>query len=150
MIQSLGAGRGWRECMRACVGCSCFWVWILSSSGLSNHQRDPEYPSINIFLSPKKLMTAERSGVGERVESVAITVKVCGLLNCSLWFLSSSWCCQRTRGWVVSLWQRWNLEECFVSTNLKLPWKQLRILKSKTKHSVLHSKFFLLFSHKLL
>lgn len=142
MIQSLGAGRGWSQCVCMCAWewCSWFLVWILSSSGLFN-QKDPECPSINMFLSPEKLMEAERSGVGEKVESVAITVRVCSWLNCSLWFISSSWCCQRTRGWAVSLWQRWNLEECFVSPNLKLPRKQLHLLQSLMKHSVLHSEF---------
>lgn len=119
-------------CVWVCVGCSCILVWILSSSGCFN-QRDLEYPSINTFLSPEKLMAAERSGVVERVESTAITVSFCGWLNYNLWLINSSWCCQRRRGKEVSLWQHWNLEERFVSTNLSLPSKQLRFLKSQIK-----------------
>lgn len=117
-----------------CVGCSCILVWILSSSGLLN-QREQEYPSINTFLSPEKLMAVERSGVAERVQSTAITVSFCGWLNYNLWFINSSWRCQRRRGTEVSLWQHWNLEECFVSTNLKPPSKQLHFLKSPMKGS---------------
>lgn len=87
---------GW-VCVRACVGCSCILVWILSSYGLFN-QRDLEYPSINTFFSPEKLMAAEKSGVVERVESTAITVSFCGWLNYNLWFINSSWHCQWRRG----------------------------------------------------
>lgn len=117
-----------------CVGCSCILVWILSSSGLFN-QQDLEYPSINTFLSPEKLMAAKRSGVVERVESTAITVSFCGWLNYNLWFINSSWCCQRRGGKEVSLWQHWNLEERYV-TNLRLPSKQLHFLKSQINWSI--------------
>lgn len=87
-----------------CVGVGGLLVWILSSSGLFN-QRDLENSSINTFLSPEKLMAAERSDVVKRVKSTTITVSVCGWLNYNLWFTSSSWCCQRGRGEEVTLWQ---------------------------------------------
>lgn len=126
-LQSVGVwSHSWfraREggCVRVCVGCSCILVWILSLYALVN-QRDLEYPSINKFLSPEKLMAAEKSGVVERVESTAITVSFCGWLNYNLWFINSSWHCQWRRGKEVSLWQQWNLEELFVcksETSLK-------------------------------
>lgn len=145
MIQSMEGGRG---CVRVCVwgGCSCILVWILSSSGLFN-QRDLEYPSINTFSRPEKLMAVERSGVVEGVESTAITVCVCGWLNYNLWFINSSWCCQRRRGKEVSLWQLWNLEEGFVSTKLRLPAKQLHFLKSQIKWSAVIYPSFLWFQY---
>lgn len=120
-----------------CVGCSCMLVWILSSSGPL--KRDLEYPSINKFVSPEKLMATERLGEGDRVEST-VTVSVCGWLNYNLWFINSSWCCQRRWGTEVSLWQHWNLENGFVSTNTRLPLKQLHFLKSHVKWS---SQFYI-------
>lgn len=79
------------------VSVNFIFIWAL--------QRDLEYPSINTFFSPEKLMAAARSGVGERVEST-VTVSARGWLNYSLWVISSSWHCQRRRGKEVSLWQQ--------------------------------------------
>lgn len=79
-------------------------------------------PSIKTFfvLWPEILMIEERRGVGERVES-AVTVRVYGWLNYNLWFIRSSWRCQRRGGKELSLWQGGILEAGFVPTNVGFP-----------------------------